>query len=65
MSLFDYPRINFAGTLQLSPGTANNDDYAANYILPKSAGPYAGQPLALIDSKPSEREDLIAFLKTL
>jgi hypothetical protein len=51
MSLFDYPRINFEGTLQLSPGTANNDDYAANYILPKSAGPYAGQPLALIDSK--------------
>ena len=32
MSLFDYPRINFEGTLQLSPGTANNDDYAANYI---------------------------------
>ena len=54
MSLFDYPRINFEGTLQLSPGTANNDDYAANYILPKSAGPYAGQPLALIDSKTVE-----------
>lgn len=51
MSLFDYPRINFAGTLQLSPGTANNDDYAPIYVLPKSAGPYAGQPLALIDSK--------------
>ena len=51
MSLFDYPRINFAGTLQLSPGTANNDDYAASFVLPKSA--------------PSEREDLIAFLKTL
>ena len=54
MSLFDYPRINFEGTLQLSPGTANNDDYAANFILPKAAGPYAGQPLALIDSKTVE-----------
>jgi hypothetical protein len=28
MSLFDYPRINFKGTIQLNPGTANNDDYA-------------------------------------
>ena len=54
MSLFDYPRINFEGTLQLSPGTANNDDYAANYILPQSWGAYAGQPLALIDSKTVE-----------
>jgi hypothetical protein len=54
MSLFDYPRINFEGTLQLNPGTANNDDYAANYVLPRSAGPYAGQPLALIDSKKVE-----------
>jgi hypothetical protein len=51
MSLFDYPRINFAGTLQLNPGTANNDDYAANFTLPASYGPYGGQPLALIDSK--------------
>jgi hypothetical protein len=54
MSLFDYPRINFEGTLQLSPGTANNDDYAANFVLPVSAGPYAGQPLAPIDSKTVE-----------
>ena len=54
MSLFDYPRINFAGTLQLSPGTANNDDYAASFTLPDSYGPYAGQPLALIDSKTVE-----------
>jgi hypothetical protein len=44
MSLFDYPRINFVGTIQLNPGTANNDDYAANYT-------YKGQPLGLIDSK--------------
>lgn len=51
MSLFDYPRINFAGNLQLNPGTANNDDYAANFTLPASYGAYAGQPLALIDSK--------------
>ena len=54
MSLFDYPRINFAGTLQLNPGTANNDDYAANFTLPASYGCYAGQPLALIDSKTVE-----------
>ena len=27
MSLFDYPRINFKGTIQLNPGTANNDDF--------------------------------------
>lgn len=47
MSLFDYPRINFVGTIQLNPGTANNDDYAANYT-------YQGQPLGLIDSKKVE-----------
>src|SRR2546430_11897329 len=52
MSIFNYPRINFKGTLQLNPGTANNDDYAANYTLPASWGPpFAGMPLALIDSK--------------
>ena len=28
MSLFDYPQFNFKGTIQLNPGTANNDDYA-------------------------------------
>ena len=28
MSLFDYPRINFRGKIELNPGTANNDDYA-------------------------------------
>jgi hypothetical protein len=51
MSIFDYPRINFKGTIQLNPGTANNDDYAANYTLPASWGSFAGSPLALIDSK--------------
>ncbi|HEX3557603.1 MAG TPA: hypothetical protein VHU19_00245 [Pyrinomonadaceae bacterium] len=51
MSIFQYPRINFKGTIQLNPGTANNDDYASNYALPDSWGPFAGVPLALIDSK--------------
>jgi hypothetical protein len=54
MSLFDYPRINFKGTIQLNPGTANNDDYAQQpgaLLLPASYGAYAGQVLALIDSK--------------
>ena len=54
MSLFDYPRINFKGTLQLNPGTANNDDYAQQpgaAVLPARYGPYAGQVLGLIDSK--------------
>ncbi|HEV7474177.1 MAG TPA: hypothetical protein VGN90_09010 [Pyrinomonadaceae bacterium] len=51
MSIFDYPRINFKGTVQLNPGTANNDDYAGAYVLPDSWGPFAGETLALIDSK--------------
>ena len=53
MGLFDYPRINFKGTLQLNPGTANNDDYAQlpSAVLPKSYGKYAGCVLGLIDSK--------------
>ena len=44
MSLFDFPRIHIAGTLTLSPGTANNCDYAGNAFLPD------GQTLGLIDS---------------
>lgn len=52
MSLFDFPRINLTATLQLNPGTANNDDYAGYATLPD--GPYAGQTLALIDSKQVE-----------
>jgi hypothetical protein len=51
MSLFDYPRVNFKGTIQLNPGTANNDDYAQGALLPASLGPFAGQALGLIDSK--------------
>jgi hypothetical protein len=54
MSLFDYPRINFKGTIQLNPGTANNDDYAQQpgaALLPASYGSYAGQVLGLIESK--------------
>ena len=51
MSLFDYPRINFKGTIAFNPGTANNDDYAASAALPASWGPFAGKPLGLIDSK--------------
>ena len=54
MSLFDFPRINFKGTIQLNPGTANNDDYAQQpgaAVLPASYGPYAGQVLGLIESK--------------
>jgi hypothetical protein len=51
MSIFNYPRINFKGTIQLNPGTANNDDYAGGVVLPDSWGPFAGQTLALIDSK--------------
>src|ERR1043165_5619414 len=55
MSLFDYPRINFKGTIQLDPGTANNDDYAQQpgaALIPASFGPpYAGQVFGLMDSK--------------
>jgi hypothetical protein len=49
MSLFDYPRINIKGTVNLNPGTANNDDFAGGYSLIE--GPSAGETLALIDSK--------------
>jgi len=53
MSLFDFPRINFKGTIQLNPGTANNDDYAQppSVTMPASWGPFAGQPFGLVDSK--------------
>lgn len=51
MSLFDYPRINVKGTIQLNPGTANNDDYAASLTMTQEWGPFAGQPFGLIDSK--------------
>jgi hypothetical protein len=53
MSLFDFPRINFKGTIQLNPGTANNDDYAQppSVTMPASWGPFAGQAFGLVDSK--------------
>jgi hypothetical protein len=53
MSLFDFPRINFKGTIQLSPGTANNDDHAQppSTTMPASWGPFAGQAFGLVDSK--------------
>lgn len=55
MSIFSFPRINFLGTIQLNPGTANNDDYAqagpGQLTMPASWGPYAGQPFGLVDSK--------------
>ena len=51
MSLFDYPRINFAGNIVLNPGTANNDDFAPQNQMPSNWGPFAGAPLALVDSK--------------
>ncbi len=54
MSLFDYPRINVKGTIQLNPGTANNDDYAGAATFPADWGPFAGATLALIDSKKVE-----------
>jgi hypothetical protein len=55
MSIFSFPRLNFLGTIHLSPGTANNDDYAqagsGQLTMPASWGPFAGQPFGLIDSK--------------
>jgi hypothetical protein len=53
MSIFSYPRINFAGTISLNPGTANNDDYAQapGLTMPASWGAFAGQPFGLFDSK--------------
>jgi hypothetical protein len=55
MSLFDYPRVNFKGIIELNPGTANNDDYAQQpeaALIPQSFGPpYAGQVFGLIESK--------------
>lgn len=32
MSVLSFPRINFKGTIQLNPGTANNDDYAGAHM---------------------------------
>lgn len=51
MSLFDFPRIHFKGTIQLNPGTANNDDFAPTVVMPPEWGPFAGEPFGLVDSK--------------
>lgn len=51
MSLFDLPRINVKGIFTANPATANNDDYAGAVTFPDSWGPFAGNTLALIDSK--------------
>ena len=55
MSLFEYPRINFAGKLRLNPGTANNDDYAqpgnTQNLMPKDFGPrYEGHAMGLLET---------------
>lgn len=62
MSIFDFPRINFSGTIQLNPGTANNDDYDGSAFFPYPEGvtpgkppladwgPYGGATLGLIDA---------------
>lgn len=53
MSLFDFPRINFKGTISLNPGTANNDDYAQppSVTMPASWGAFGEQAFGLFDSK--------------
>ena len=51
MTVFDYPRVNFSGTLTLNPATANNCDYANAFVLPPGLGARVGQALGLIDSK--------------
>ena len=38
MSVFDFPRISFAGTVTLNPGTANNDDYSGGLKTAKEDG---------------------------
>lgn len=50
MSLFDLPRINATGLLLANPATGNNDDISNQGTFPEAWGPYAGQPVALIDS---------------
>lgn len=50
MSIFDFPRIHFAGRLRLNPGTANNEDYAqpgpGQALIPE--GPHQGEPMGLL-----------------
>lgn len=49
MAIFDYPRFNVKGLIQVNVGTANNDDYSG-YQFP-SGNFYPGQPVRLADSK--------------
>lgn len=58
MTVFDLPRLNFRGHLQLNPGTANNEDYAqpgdTQALIPPSFPDDAGEPMGLLDSGPVE-----------
>ncbi|MRG43714.1 hypothetical protein GFS24_01245 [Chitinophaga sp. SYP-B3965] len=49
MAIFDFPRFNVKGLIQVNVGTANNDDYSG-YQFPKGNF-YPGQPVRLADSK--------------
>lgn len=49
MAIFDFPRFNVKGLIQVNVGTANNDDYSG-YQFP-SGNFYPGQPVRLADSK--------------
>ncbi len=53
MSVFDFPRISFAGTVTLNPGTANNDDYSGAMKIAPADGfsdLRTGQNFAFFDS---------------
>lgn len=53
MSVFDLPRIHFAGHLRLNPATANNEDYAqpgdGQAYFPD--GPYEGSVMGLLSTR--------------
>jgi hypothetical protein len=60
MSQFDFPRIHVRGLINLNVGTANNDDYAGNTVIPTYEGnnpdnppdmaSYSKLPLRLADT---------------
>jgi len=52
MSQFDFPRIHVRGLVHVNVGTANNDDYAKNFISRAGDGSSADLPLRLADSDP-------------
>lgn len=60
MSVFDLPRLNFRGNLRVSPGTANNEDYAQQggqqALMPAKFGRFARDPMGLLKSAPVEVE---------